>query len=104
MTTFYNAPTVLLLVLCALVVGACFGWLVRGSRSRTFAPERRQQVEAPLKTQVYDKPAAPPRPIWEEDPFFTHPDTLGDERDDIEHVRGVVAGNVVPLYSGRHMG
>jgi hypothetical protein len=104
MTTFYNAPTVLLLVLCALVVGACFGWLARGSRSHSFAPEQRQQVEAPLKTQVYDKPAAPPAPIWETDRFFAHPDTLGDERDEIEHVHGSIAGNVVPMYSGRHMG
>lgn len=108
MTTFYSAPTVLALVLCALVVGACFGWLVRGATTpkqqhyKPFMDRGPNYVVPPLRTQM--KPAAPPKPLWEEDPFFAHPDDQG-KKDDIEHVTGnVVSMTQRPVAAQRAMG
>lgn len=101
-------------ILLVLAAGVCIGW-VANSLHR---PVRREAlphvVLRPLKTKVAParqvgmapelgmgfqsaKPSAPPKPLWEEDPFFARPEDLGkSDKGDIEHIAGVVAFNPRP--------
>lgn len=102
--------TVFLVIVCVFGAGLSLGFVL-GRTGAPPAPVSQPRSYPPLKTSVAparpaERPAAPLPPIWEEDPFFARPETLGEPRegdggDEVEHS---VAGNVIALRGVLQMG